>query len=236
MTSLLLLHGLGATNGVWADVIAELDWPGRVIAPDLAGHGMAQATGDYTVGALAAAVATSCDNGEDVIAVGHSLGGGVALCLASGFFRPRVTAVVALGVKVSWTDDDVAAMAKVAAKGIRWFDTREEAEQRFLLQAGLAGIVDPGHPSVSSGVRQHDGQWCVAQDPETFAQKKLDMAALITAAQCPVILGAGADDAMVAHADLVPYTDNPRIADGCGHNVHVENPEWVASLITEFVA
>ena len=39
--TLLLLHGLGATAGVWADLVSELEWPGRVIAPDLAGHGRA---------------------------------------------------------------------------------------------------------------------------------------------------------------------------------------------------
>ena len=92
--TLLLIHGLGATNGVWADVLAELDWPSQVINAELPGHGAAAPSDDYTVGAMAAQVAATCANGEEVIAVGHSLGGAVALCLASGFFRPVVAAAV----------------------------------------------------------------------------------------------------------------------------------------------
>ena len=121
MTSrtLLLLHGLGATSGVWADLLDELEWPGRVINADLPGHGAAPRHKDYTVGAMAAAVGGQCENGEPVIAVGHSLGGAVALCLASGFFRPVVTAAIGIGIKLEWTDADVEGMAKVAAKGVR---------------------------------------------------------------------------------------------------------------------
>ncbi|MGI9598876.1 MAG: alpha/beta fold hydrolase, partial [Acidimicrobiales bacterium] len=145
--SLLLIHGLGATSGVWSDLVAEVDWPGRVITPDLPGHGTGPWTGDYTVGALAAAIAAHCDDGEQIVAVGHSLGGGVALALASGFFRPVVTAVIGLGIKVAWSDDDVAGMAKVAAGGIRWCDSEAEAMVRFLRQAGLTAVSDTDHPA-----------------------------------------------------------------------------------------
>ena len=165
--TLLLIHGLGATNGVWADVLAELDWPSQVINVELPGHGAAAPSDDYTVGAMAAQVATACANGEEVIAVGHSLGGAVALCLASGFFRPVVTAAVGLGIKLAWSDADVEGMARVAAKGARWFETRDEAVERFLLQAGLRG-VGPNHPAVANAVIEVDGQWRVTQDPKHF--------------------------------------------------------------------
>lgn len=231
--TLLLIHGLGATAGVWADLRAMLDWPGRVVAPDLPGHGSAPWTGDYTVGALAAAVSAHCQNGEEVIVVGHSLGGGVGLALASGFFRPQPSAVIGIGVKVSWSDDDVSGMAKVAAKGIRWFDSAEEAVDRFLLQSGLAGLVGREHPSVSGAVVEENGRWRVAQDPLTFAQRPLETRALMDAARCPVVLAAGDGDAMVSSADLSRYVHEPRIAVDRGHNVHVEDPQWVASLLAE---
>lgn len=229
--TLLLIHGLGATGGVWADLLATADWPGRVLTPDLPGHGRGPWTGDYTVGALAAAVSAQCDNGEEVVAVGHSLGGGVALALASGFFRPVVKAVVGLGIKVAWTEQDVAGMAKVAAGGVRWFDSEAEAIERFLRQAGLAGIVESDHPATADAAVEQDGNWRVAQDPATFAQRALDMRALMDAAQCPVMLGAGEGDAMVSAADLAAYVHEPRIAVGAGHNVQVEDPAWVAELL-----
>jgi hypothetical protein len=40
---------------------------------------------------------------------------------------------------------------------------------------------------------------------------------------------------MVTYADMAACVGEPRIAAGCGHNVQVENPTWVASLINEAV-
>ena len=78
-----------------------------------------------------------------------------------------------------------------------------------------------------------DGQWRVTQDPNTFAQRPVDPAGLVGAANCPVILGAGQNDAMVSFDDMVAHVPNPRIATGAGHNVQVDNPTWVVSLIHE---
>jgi pimeloyl-ACP methyl ester carboxylesterase len=233
---LLAIHGLGATSGVWAGLREEMGDAWDVVAPDLPGHGGAPWSGDYTVGALAAAVSGACSNGEPVVAVGHSLGGAVALALASGFFRPVVSAVVAVGVKVVWTDEDVAGMAKVAGRGVRWYESREEAVGRAIRLGGLDGLVGPDHPAAVTAVAQEGGRWRVAQDPATFAQRPLAMADLMAAARCPVVLAAGAGDAMVTEADLAVHTDRPRIAAGRGHNVHVEDPAWVAGLIAEATA
>jgi len=235
--TLLMLHGLGATPGVWSDLIDELAWPGDVVVPALAGHADAAWTGDYTVGALAAGASAAIDprSAADVMVIGHSLGGGVGACLASGIFRPHVRGVLALGVKVAWSDVDITGMAKVAAKGLRWFDTRDEATERFLLQAGLQGVADATHPCTENAVVEDGGRWRVAQDPATFAQRALDMAGLLAAAKCPVILGAGADDAMVSEANLAALVDDPRIAPDRGHNVQVEDPAWVASLLQELL-
>ena len=235
MTSptLLLIHGLGATAGVWSDLVESLDWDGRVLAPELPGHGAAHWNGDYTVGALAAAVSTECDKGEPVVVVGHSLGGAVGICLASGFFRPVVRHVIGLGIKVAWPDEDVHGMARVAERGVRWFRSRDEAVERFLRQAGLVGLVGDDHPSTDSAVVELDGKWRVAQDPATFAQNPLDMAALMRAATCPVLLGAGEHDALVSERELSAFVERPMIAAGRGHNVQIEDPGWVASLIAD---
>lgn len=233
MTRLLLIHGLGATSAVWSSVVERLEWDGPVSTPDLPGHGLGPWTGDYTVGALAAAVSAACEDGEPVLAVGHSLGGGVALCLASQVFRPNVTGAIGLGIKVSWTDDDVANMAKVAARGQKPFATKDEAIDRFLRMAGLTGVVEPDHPSTENSVVEVDGQWFLAQDPATFAQHKLDMAGLMAAVKCPVILGAGDRDLMVSADDLATHVADPRMRIGTGHNVQVEDPDWVIELINE---
>jgi len=231
--TLLLLHGLGATNGVWAGVLEEISWPGPVVMPDLAGHGRSKWTGDYSVGGLAAHVSGQLDPDSPLTVVGHSLGGGVGLCLASGFFRPRVVGVLGLGIKTEWTDDDVEAMEAVADRGIRWYTSHTQAADRFLRQAGLVGLIESDHPAINDAVVETTDGWRVAQDPATFAQKKLDMAGLVGAATCQIILGAGADDQMVNASDLARYVPEPRIAANMGHNVHVQDPTWVIELITE---
>lgn len=233
--TLLLLHGLGATAGLWVDVRSAIDWDGPVVAPDLPGHGTAPWTGDYTVPALASAVAAAVEPGRPVLIIGHSLGGVVGVELASGRYGLDVRGVVAVGVKVSWTDEDVAAMARVAERGVRWFDSRDEAVARFLRQSGLEGLVDDHHPAIAAAV-VHDeieGRWRVAQDPASFAQLPVDMAGLLDRARCPVILGAGEHDAMVSEAELAALVDAPRMAPGRGHNVAVEDPAWLVSLVAE---
>jgi len=233
--TLLAIHGLGASSAVWAGLRGELGDQWDVITPDLPGHGAAPWTGDYTIGSLAAAISGACDNGQEVVAVGHSLGGAVAIALASGFFRPVVTSVVAVGVKATWTDDDVAGMAKVAERGVRWFDSEQEATERFLRQSGLLGLVEPGGLESLGSVVEDGGRWRVAQDPATFGQRPLDMAGLLTAARCPVTLAAGEHDPMATVDDLAAHTDRPEIAPGRGHNVQVEDPVWVAGVITDAI-
>ena len=238
--TLLLIHGLGATSGVWDGLGDELDWPGPITAPDLPGHGAASWSDSYTLSALATAVAEVCTPDEPVVVAGHSLGGAVGLELASGRYRPSVQGVVGIGIKTTWTDDDVVGMAKVAERGVRWVETRDEAVERFLRQSGLVGLVGSDHPAIDNAVvaEQHDGstKWRVSQDPATFAQEPLDMAQLLASTQCPVILGAGQHDQMVPKADLLSFTTAPRIADGRGHNAHVEDQRWVAGLVREISA
>jgi pimeloyl-ACP methyl ester carboxylesterase len=240
--ALLLIHGLGATPGVWDDLVESLDWDGPVLVPALPGHGDARWTDDYTVPALASAVSSGVVSAvpatTTALIVGHSLGGAVGLDLASGRYGLTVGAVLGLGIKTSWTDDDVTGMAKVASRGVRWFPTREEAVSRFLRSAGLDGIVDATHPAVGDAVVAGTGLdggrgWRVAQDPETFAQEPVDMPALLAAARCPVWLGAGEHDTMATEAELSVFTDSPHIASGRGHNVQVEDPAWVAGVIDQ---
>ena len=55
--TLVLLHGLGATSQVWDPLIETTAWTGRVLAPDLRGHGSERWTDTYSFGAMASDVA-----------------------------------------------------------------------------------------------------------------------------------------------------------------------------------
>ena len=106
---LLLLHGLGATGDVWDgwQPLPARRWPGRWLAPDLPGHGGSRPLPSYTFDALAAAVASIASGGARTVVLGHSLGGVVGLALASGRFSVPVQAVIGLGIKVAWTQEEL---------------------------------------------------------------------------------------------------------------------------------
>lgn len=83
--ALLLIHGIGDCSDTWASVIARLAKNYTVIAPDLLGHGRSdKPRADYSVAGYANAMRDllSVLGVDRVTAVGHSLGGGVALQFA----------------------------------------------------------------------------------------------------------------------------------------------------------
>ena len=168
--TLLLVHGLSANGGVWAEweAILEREFRGAWSAPDLPGHGAAPALPSYSFETLASVVADGLEPGEPVVVVGHSLGGVVGLTLANGGFGIDVRGVVALGVKVAWTDDELAKAQALAAKPPATFASRDEAAARFLLVSGLNGVVGADHPAVERGINCDEDKWRLTADPASI--------------------------------------------------------------------
>jgi pimeloyl-ACP methyl ester carboxylesterase len=232
-TSLVLLHGLGANRGVWTEFerVLEREWDGRRLAPDLPGHGAAPCLGSYSFGSLASAVADSLEPAEPVVVLGHSLGGVVGLVLAAEESGVDVHGVVALGVKVAWTDDELARAQALAARPPVTFATREEAAARFLRVAGLEGLVDTDHPAVSRGIAEEAGGWRLAIDAATFGVGAPDMPALLAAAEAPVVLARGERDPLQTTAQLRALDPAAVELHGLGHNAQVEEPAAVWELV-----
>lgn len=227
---LLLLHGLGATGRVWDGLLDTLDgW--RWLAPDLPGNGGSAPLARYSIGGLAAAVAPEVDGDRPVVVLGHSLGGAVGLALASGWFGVRVSAVCGVGIKVRWSDAELAKAAEVATRPNRVYDTRDDAIDRALKVAGLTGLVPADSPAAEAGVVRTEGGWTLAMDPATFAVGAPDMAGLLTAARAPVILAAGEHDTMAPPEYLRELPAEAVTLPGLGHNAHVENPAALLPLL-----
>jgi pimeloyl-ACP methyl ester carboxylesterase len=227
--SLLLLHGLGATGDVWAGwqpVLAER-WPGRWLAPDLPGHGGSAPLPEYTFDALAAAVRHLVEPGTVVL--GHSLGGVVGLALAAA--GAPVATVVGLGIKVAWTDEELAKAQSLAQRPVTWFASRDEAAERHQRVSGLAGLLAADDPAVTAGLVQEDGRWRLALDPRAFGVGAPDMAGLVGRSPAAVTLARGEFDPMNNDEQLgqfgVPVVTLP----GLGHNAHVESPERCLALL-----
>ena len=114
---------------------------GRWIAPDLRGHGASAHARDYSLAEHAADIAELVDGTDEIIVLGHSMGGAVALALASGKYGIAPSQVFGLGIKVAWNDDELAGMRKMAASQPRLFETRDEAVARYLKVSGLHGLA-----------------------------------------------------------------------------------------------
>jgi pimeloyl-ACP methyl ester carboxylesterase len=229
----VLLHGLGATGDVWhgwSPFLARR-WPGRWIAPDLPGHGGSPPLAAYTFDDLAAAVAGLVRPSARVVVVGHSLGGVVGLTLASGSFPVAVQAVIGLGIKVAWTEEDLDRARAVSGRPPAWFASRDEAAARYLRVSGLAGLLPASDPAVEAGLREQDGRWRLAMDPGAFAVGAPDMAKLLSRSRAPVTLARGEHDPMNTDEQLALLGAPTVTIPGLGHNAHVESPELSTNLL-----
>lgn len=231
---LLLLHGLGATGEVWQDLL-ERRWPGEVIAPDLPGHGRSPRLASYTFESMSAAVAASVPTDRPVVVLGHSLGGVLALTLADGSYGVEVAAACGLGIKLRWSDEELARAAAVAARPERVFATRDEAVDRWLKVSGLAGLLPPDSPRVAAGVTQDPDGWRTAVDPLAFAVGAPDVPALLVRARGAMILAAGEKDPMCPPEHLLATDPDATVLTGVGHNAHVENPRALWPILDQLL-
>jgi pimeloyl-ACP methyl ester carboxylesterase len=176
-------------------------------------------------------VAEGPERSEPVVVVGHSLGGVVGLALAGGGFGVDVRGVVALGVKVAWTEDELAKAQALAAKQPATFTSRDEAAARFLLVSALNGVVGADHPAVARGITDEGGTWRLTADPATIGVGAPDMLGLLAAAEAPVVLARGEHDALQTTAQLRDLDPGAVELRGLGHNAQVEDPGAVWALV-----
>jgi pimeloyl-ACP methyl ester carboxylesterase len=232
---LLLVHGLGATGDVWQGwwPLLTRSWLGRWVAPDLPGHGGSAPSPPYTFDSFAAAVTEVVDPASPTLVVGHSLGGVVGLALAGSRFL-NIRAVVGLGIKVEWTDEELQRAKGLSQRPPTWFATREEAVARYLRVSGLAGLMADDNAAIDAGIVERDGQWGLAMDPATFGVGAPDMPALLAASAARVLLVRGEHDLMNTDQQLRALGAPTFTLPGLGHNAHVENPAAVLSLLDRF--
>jgi pimeloyl-ACP methyl ester carboxylesterase len=233
---LVLLHGLGATGDVWTGwwPLLARRWPGRWLAPDLPGHGGSPPLTAHTFDGFAAAVAGIVQPSAGIVVLGHSLGGVVGLALASGKFPVPVQAVIGLGIKVVWTDEDLARAQAAAQRPPAWFASRDEAAARYLRLSGLVGLLPASDPAVDAGLREQDGRWRLAMDPGAFAAGAPDMAQLLARSQAEVTLARGEHDPMNTDEQLARLGAATVTLPGLGHNAHVESPELSIALLDAY--
>jgi pimeloyl-ACP methyl ester carboxylesterase len=222
--ALLLLHGLGANGHVW-DPLLEIvkdAWQGRIVVPDLRGHGRSPQGLHYGYGQHANDMADLIRPAEPVYVIGHSLGGVIGMVMASGWFGANVRHVFGVGIKVNWSEDDLAKAAAMAQAPVRWFDTRMEAVDRMLKVSGLIGLVPPDAPVVDAGIQTADGKYRLALDPRSFSAPGPSFHDIVRTSRARFSLACGAKDKMVTVMELKAFDPDATEVPELGHNIHVE--------------
>ena len=250
---LVLLHGYGDSADTWRPLLDRLGRLGRrAVAVDLPGFGQASPLGPGPLlpqyDAFAAGVIDACSEGEDVVVVGNSLGGVIALRAAehpelplrgvvpvapAGLEMPRwlnliehdpvTLAVLALPVPIP----SAVFRLTVGTMYRRLAFARASAVERAAIDAFCAhhGSRERVLALISAGRRLIPELM-----PPPFDFSRI---------ACPVLLVWGTRDRMVSHSgarvvlEALPET---RVAylDGCGHCPQLEATDELLDLLLDF--
>jgi pimeloyl-ACP methyl ester carboxylesterase len=220
---LVLLHGLGANSAVWRKFIVLLmeRWKGRWMALDFRGHGRSIFEGPYGFETHAADIAAlvADEPAQSVTLLGHSFGGPIAALVDTA----NVRQVLAFGVKIDWTEGEIAKARELASRPMRDFESREEAIDRYLKISGLFGLIDPASPE-ASGVIQTATGFRVAMDPSAYGVVGPSIEDILRRCSAPLRLAAGANDPMTSLAAMQRVDPAAVLIENAGHSVHVEAP------------
>lgn len=234
-TTFLLLHGLGATGEVWRETQNIIDEKklGRWVIPDMRGHGKSEWAKSYGLGEHSFDIASLVKNRKKIIIVGHSMGGLIALSIATGWFGIEIAGVVAIGTMINWNENDTKRYLELAKKKPRWFDNYEEAAARYLKVSGLWGLISPISKQAKSGVIEVNGKFRLAADNAVGTIGGPWMRNLIEIIKCPLIAAAGELDPIVSSRNYKPFTKNVVSIPSVAHNAQVEDPQSIISLINK---
>ena len=138
-----------------------------------------------------------------------------------------------MGVKIDWSDDEVARAQAMSVRPPQVFATPLEAADRHLKLAGLHHVVDPADPVARAGVRLVRGGWIAALDPRAFGAVGPPVETVLSRSAAPLRLAAGSADPMVDLDTMRRVDPDAVLLDGAGHNAHWEAPEAVWHLLTQ---
>ena len=253
---LVLLHATGFLAALWRRVAEGLRDDYDVVAIDVRGHGLsAQPETSYDFDELSSDVTAVLDafRLRDVYAVGHSMGGGLAVMIAAR--RPelirRILAIEPIIPTDTWRHSgnaplDAQDLATASRKRRPGFASRDEVAIRWRDRPPFSSwdsevfgdYVEHGFEA------QADGSVLLRCPPRlearTFeAARDFDAQPFLEAVACPVLLAQGAEtslffDSMLAFA-AATLPDAQRLTiPGVGHLAPMEAPSLMAREIRAF--
>jgi pimeloyl-ACP methyl ester carboxylesterase len=226
-SSLVLIHGLGLSQKSWTNLIAALDDRYRFITYDQRGHGASTQSSDYSwssfVGDLEALI------GELALAnyalVGHSLGAGVALDVASRTSECRAVTMIDGAFPIEMPPPDTSQIDRIQHNLLYPILSGVARVRNRGLSISLADAL-----SVAEEYRVQCAQWeqalCTLACPAQY---------LLAIAQTPGPNGQAAQAARNATAERAVVL-NPLVQVhwiDAGHGMARTHPHEVAKAVTE---
>jgi pimeloyl-ACP methyl ester carboxylesterase len=253
---IVLVHGITSSSEIWRPVIRRLARDYTVVAPDLLGHGRsAKPRGDYSLGAYASGIRDLLGvlGYEHGTAVGHSLGGGVAMQFAYQFpeYCERLVLISSggLGRQVNPLLRAATLPGSEAVLPIithEWALRAGEAVGSAVGRLGLRFGPDVaefarGYASLGDGDARSAFLHTLRAVIDVGGQRVSALDRLYLAEQMPLLVIWGRDDpiipvehgryasALVAGSKLIEL-------DGAGHFPMLDDPDRIADELADFVA
>lgn len=229
-TPLVLIHGAASSHLAFPPALRRMK-ERTVIALDLPGHGRSEGAGLRDVNAYAEAVVGLLDalEYEQCIILGHSMGGAIAQTIA--YHHPeRVAGMILLStgarlpVNQSIIEGVLADKLNIATNINRWAWSPDADEA--LKQKAFEYLM-----TVPAQVIQDDYIACDA----------FDLRDKLTEIAIPTLILCGSIDKMTPPKFSKTLNDNlPQanyhLYDGAGHWLPLEQPQWVAQKISDWLA
>jgi len=252
----VLIHGITSSSEVWREVMLQLAQRHTVIAPDLLGHGRsAKPRGDYSLGAYASGIRDLLGvlGFERGTAVGHSLGGGIAMQFAYQFpeYCERLVLMSSGGL-----GREVNPLLRAATlPGSEW--VLPVLTHSYALRAGEAvgaavgrmGLrlgsdvaeFARGYASLADADSRHAFLQTLRAVIDVGGQRVSALDRLYLAEQIPLLVVWGARDPIIpaGHGrDVLDRVPSARLVEleGAGHFPQLDEPYRVARELEDFIA
>jgi len=247
----LLIHGFGDGSHVWTHTVQSLDETCAIVTVDLRGHGESawSCSRDYTVKAHVNDLMHVIGELQlkDLILVGHSLGGQIAIHLTAAHpDRVRGLALLDFGPDINITG--MLQARQMLRDSLRLYTSRDDY-QTWLIRSQPLIVPAAAELLAATALRPCDDGFRLKIDPaladsEAHTHKDPREEKFLWQALndffCPVLVVRGAGSAVLSRSVAAQMQRTIRnstlhVINGAGHAVMLDNPDQTSGIVSSFV-